>query len=107
MNRVLVSLVWVSLCVGLHVQRNIPNLVIPQISADEENVSFVYIVLENDRFVVSFKEVADAVAVGRFQNTLNETGWGILDISTSKLYSDSNQATAAGLVLKNRNNHDK
>ncbi|CAE8600038.1 unnamed protein product, partial [Polarella glacialis] len=39
-----------------------------------------------------------AVAWGTFEDNLNVTGWGILDVETSGSYSDQKQHLAAGMV---------
>uniref|UniRef100_A0A914ZVV6 Phospholipase B-like n=1 Tax=Parascaris univalens TaxID=6257 RepID=A0A914ZVV6_PARUN len=38
------------------------------------------------------------VALGRFRNAVNETGWGVFEVETSGDYDDATQAYAAGVA---------
>ena len=40
----------------------------------------------------------NGIAYGTFENTLQKTGWGILNVETNKNYQDNNQAYAAGIL---------
>eukprot|EP00008_Paramoeba_atlantica_P006296 CAMPEP_0201489524 /NCGR_PEP_ID=MMETSP0151_2-20130828/22855_1 /ASSEMBLY_ACC=CAM_ASM_000257 /TAXON_ID=200890 /ORGANISM="Paramoeba atlantica, Strain 621/1 / CCAP 1560/9" /LENGTH=553 /DNA_ID=CAMNT_0047875145 /DNA_START=115 /DNA_END=1776 /DNA_ORIENTATION=+ len=48
--------------------------------------------------VVGKDDISGGVAVGRFKNTLEEAGWGILEVETNSNYADNDQMFAAGMA---------
>lgn len=71
----------------------------PFFSHDSEG-RYVSVVLDQDSqtLVVKNDVTEDFVAVGFFQNSMNESGWSKLHVTTNGVYDDMLQAEAAGIA---------
>ncbi|BFU25870.1 phospholipase B, putative [Entamoeba histolytica HM-1:IMSS-B] len=56
------------------------------------------IIKKGDSIEITKGAIRGSVAWGSYENTVNSTGWGILNIHTNKKYSPEEQAFAAGYI---------
>lgn len=71
-----------------------------EIDDDEPQAKYASVVLDpkTKEMLIKDGKVVPYVSCAAFKNTMNNTGWSLLKVSTNGSYSDVQQAVAAGMV---------